>query len=167
MAPRPDRGALAGRRRGTDVWALPQRRCHWPALPSDALHPPALVRGRPPFRCRTLLDPEPLFWDEDPLYDTDPLFDVVDVFLPLYLAATAISSGAYDRLLHLRGGNKRRRYGWRLELEERIAFPTPRGGPSPVGFPGGYRPGSLPPARVPSRRWPGSGDGTWPAKPSS
>jgi hypothetical protein len=74
--------------------------------------------------------------DEDPLYDTDPLFEVVDVLLPLYLAATAISSGAYDRLLQLRGGNKRRRYGWRLEIEERIAFPAPRGGPNPVGFPG-------------------------------
>ena len=81
-------------------------------------------------------DPEPLFLDPDPLYDTDPLFDVVDVLLPLYLAATAVSSGAYDRLLHRRGRNERLRYGWQFELEERIAFPAPRGGPSPVGFPG-------------------------------
>ena len=88
-------------------------------------------------------DPETLFWDEDPLYDTDPLFDVVDLLLPLYLAATAISSGAYDRLLQLRGGTKRCRNNWRLEIEERIAFPTPRGGPGPVGFPGRI------PARIP------------------
>ena len=97
---------------------------------------------RPPFEDAHLFevgpfsDSEPLFMDEDPFYDTDPLFDVVDVLLPLYLAASAISSGAYDRLLHLRGRIKRRRYCWQFEIEERIAFPTPRGGPSPVGFPG-------------------------------
>ena len=62
--------------------------------------------------------------------------DRVDVLLPLYLAATAISSGAYDRLLHRRCGSDRRRYGWKFELEERTAFPAPRGGTSPVGFPG-------------------------------
>ncbi len=93
--------------------------------------------------------------DEDPFYDTDALFDVVDVLLPLYLAAIAISSGAYDRLLRLRGGNKRRRYSWRLEIEERIAFPTPRGGPSPVGFPGRI-PARIPPASprpAPSTTW--------------
>jgi hypothetical protein len=88
-------------------------------------------------------DSDPLFLDRDPLYDTDPLFDVVDVLLPLYLAATAISSGAYDRLLHLRGGSKRRRYSWGFDIQERIAFPTPGGGPSPVGFPGRI------PARIP------------------
>jgi hypothetical protein len=97
---------------------------------------------RPPFEDAHLFevgpfsDSEPLFMDQDPLYDTDPLFDVVDVLLPLYLAATSIASGAYDRLLHLRGGIKRCRFCWRFEIEERIAFPTPRGGPSPVGFPG-------------------------------
>ena len=90
---------------------------------------------RPPYEDAHLFedpfsDSEPLFMDHDPLYDTDPLFDVVDVLLPLYLAATAISSGAYDRLLHLRGGSKRRRYHWLFDIEERIAFPTPRGGPS-------------------------------------
>ena len=37
--------------------------------------------------------------------------------------------------MHLRGGNQRRRYSWRFDIEERIAFPTPRGGPSPIGFP--------------------------------
>ena len=100
-------------------------------------------------------DPETLFWDEDPLYDTDPLFDVVDLLLPLYLAATAISSGAYDRLLQLRGGTKRCRNNWRLEIEERIAFPTPRGGPGPVGFPGRI-PAQIPPAGPrpePSMAW--------------
>ena len=103
---------------------------------------------RPPYEDAHLFedpfsDSEPLFLDYDPFYDTDPLFDVVDVLLPLYLAATAISSGAYDRLLHLRGGSKRRRYHWLFDIEERIAFPTPRGGPSPVGFPGRI------PARIP------------------
>ena len=103
---------------------------------------------RPPYEDAHLFedpfsDSEPLFMDHDPFYDTDPLFDVVDVLLPLYLAATAISSGAYDRLLHLRGGSKRRRYRWLFDIEERIAFPTPRGGPSPVGFPGRI------PARIP------------------
>lgn len=96
---------------------------------------------RPPFEDAHLFeDPfsgsESLFMDHDPFYDNDPLFDVVDVLLPLYLTATAISSGAYDRLLHLRGGSKRRRNRWQFDIEERIAFPTPRGGPSPVGFPG-------------------------------
>jgi hypothetical protein len=105
---------------------------------------------RPPYEDAHLFDPgsfwdsEPLFMDVDPFYDTDPLFDVVDVLLPLYLAATAIANGAYDRLLHLRGGRERRRYCWNFEIEERIAFPTPRGGPSPVGFPGRI------PARVPA-----------------
>jgi hypothetical protein len=103
---------------------------------------------RPPFEDFHLFedpfsDSESLFLDQDPLYDTDPFFDVVDVLLPLYLAATAISSDAYDRLLHLRGGSKRRRYCWLFDIEERIAFPTPRGGPSPVGFPGRI------PARIP------------------
>jgi hypothetical protein len=100
-------------------------------------------------------EPEPRFLDDDPLYDTDPLFDVVDVLVPLYLAATGISSGAYDRLLHLRGGNKRRRHNWRLEIEERIAFPAPRGGPSPIGFPGRI-PAGIPPASPrpePSMAW--------------
>jgi hypothetical protein len=115
---------------------------------------------RPPFEDAHLFedpfsDSEPLFLDEDPSYDTDPLFDVVDVMLPLYLAATAISSGAYDRLLHLRGGSKRRHYSWGLEIEERIAFPTPRGGPSAVGFPGRI-PGRVPFVGVrpePSTAW--------------
>jgi hypothetical protein len=80
-------------------------------------------------------DPEPRFLDDDPLYDTDPLFDVVDVLLPLYLAATAVSNGAYDRLLQRRS-NRQRRHHWLFDIEERIAFPAPRGGPSPVGFPG-------------------------------
>jgi hypothetical protein len=113
---------------------------------------------RPPFPDAHLFavdpwsDAEPLFMDTDPLYDTDALFDVVDVLLPLYLAATAISSGAYDRLVRERAGNKRRRYSWKFSAEERIAFPTPRGGPSPVG--------SHPPAPVLSHRRPGSADGT-------
>ena len=106
---------------------------------------------RPPFEDAHLFedplsDSEPLFMDQDPFYDTDPLFDVVDVLMPLYLAATAVSSGAYDRLVHPPGGSKNRRYSWNLDIEERIAFPTPRGGPSPVGFPG----------RIPSRIPPGS-----------
>ena len=112
------------------------------SLRTRSIHRPSFEDARR-FGAGRFSDPEPLFWDEDPLYDTDPLFDVVDVLLPLYLAATAISSGAYDRLLHKRRGNKRRRYGWRLDLEERIAFPTPRGGPNPVGFPGRI------PARIP------------------
>lgn len=103
---------------------------------------------RPPYEDARLFedpfsDSEPLFMDHDSFYDSDPLFDVVNVLLPLYLAATAISSGAYDRFLHLRGGSKRRRYRWLFDIEERIAFPTPRGGPSPVGFPGRI------PARIP------------------
>ena len=90
---------------------------------------------RPPFENAHLLE-DPLS-DSEPLFlDEDPLFDAVDVLWPLYLATVAISSGAYDRLLHLRGGGRRRRHSWRLELEERIAFPTPRGGPCPIGFPG-------------------------------
>lgn len=70
------------------------------------------------------------------------LFDVVDVVLPLYLAATAISSGAYDRLLRVRG-RKRCRYRWELEIGERITFPTPLAGSHAVGFPGRI-PASIP-----------------------
>ncbi len=70
------------------------------------------------------------------------LFDVVDVVLPLYLAATAISSGAYDRLLRVRN-RKRRRYRWELEIGERITFPTPLAGSHAIGFPGRI-PASIP-----------------------
>jgi hypothetical protein len=112
------------------------------SLRNRSIHRPAFEDAHR-FEVGPFSDSEPLIMDEDPFYDTGPLFDVVDVLLPLYLAAIAISSGAYDRLLHLRGGNKRRRYCWRFAIEERIAFPTPRGGPSPVGFPGRI------PARIP------------------
>jgi hypothetical protein len=104
---------------------------------------------RPPYEDAHLFedpwsDAEPLFMDTDPLYDTVPLFDVVDVLLPLHLAAVAVSSGVYDRLLHLRGRDVRRRHDWHLDIEERIVFPTPRGGPSPVGF-SGRIPAPIPP----------------------
>jgi hypothetical protein len=58
---------------------------------------------------------------------------LVDVMLPLYLAATAISSGAYDRLLRVRDG-KRRRYRWELEIGERITS-NPLAGSHAIGFP--------------------------------
>ena len=91
--------------------------------------------------------------DQDPFYDTDPLFDVVDVLLPLYLAATAISSGAYDRLLHLRGGSKRRRYHWLLDT--RNASPSDSSGrPQPGRMPS--RSGGPGPSRRPTF---GAGDG--------
>jgi hypothetical protein len=63
------------------------------------------------------------------------LFEAVEVMLPLYLAASAVTSGAYERLLGLPGWG-RRRYCWALEIEERIAFPTPLAGSDCIGFPG-------------------------------
>ncbi len=62
------------------------------------------------------------------------LFEVADVLLPLYVALIAVSSGACDRLFGTRRG--RLRYGWEMEIEERIAFPTPLAHAGPVGFPG-------------------------------
>ena len=109
------------------------------SLRTRSIHRPSFEDAHR-FHFRLSSDPEPLFLDPDPLYDTDPLFDVVDVLLPLYLAATAISSGAYDRLLQRRGKNKHRRYGWRLEIEERIAFPAPAVVLTRSGSPDGSRP---------------------------
>ncbi len=62
------------------------------------------------------------------------LFEVADVLLPLYVALIAVSSGACDRLFGTRRG--RLRYEWEMEIEERIAFPTPLAHAGPVGFPG-------------------------------
>jgi hypothetical protein len=89
--------------------------------------------GRIAFLARTIARP--------PSEDM-PLFDIVDVVLPVYLAATAISSGAYDGLLNVRD-RERRRFRWEVEVGERIAFPTPLAGPDPVGFPGRV-PGAVP-----------------------
>jgi hypothetical protein len=75
---------------------------------------------------------EDTYW---PTSEDTTLFEVVDVMLPLYLAASAIASGAYERLLGLPPGWRRRRYNWELEVEEHIAFPTPLAGSRTVGFP--------------------------------
>jgi hypothetical protein len=47
---------------------------------------------------------------------------VVDVVLPLYLAATAVATDAYDRL-RFPDRERRRRLRWHLDVAERIAFP--------------------------------------------
>ena len=95
-----------------------------------------------------------------PTFEDTTLFEVVDVMLPLYLAASAIASGAYERLFGLPPGWRRRRYNW--EVEEHIAFPTPWPGRGLWGSPPAHRTWFPSEVVTPSRRRCSSGGGICP-----